>query len=244
MIPALTSLIALQQLDSAAEAARRRLTELPAAEQAIALRLAEADAVAEAAKARLADNHGKRRELEKAVAVVDSRLARFDEHKAAVKTNQEYTALLHEIATARSEKDRVEEQILLLMEEADAIAAEILAAETDRAAAAREGEEARRALADESTTLEAEIARLTGLRTERTGRLEAPVLARYEQLLKQRRMVAVAAMTGETCAACHVRLRPAVTQLVRRNSELVQCDSCQRILYYEPPPADAASAGA
>ena len=52
-----------------------------------------------------------RRALEKDVAVVDARLSKFEDHKAAVKTNQEYTALLHEIATAKSEKDAVEEHL-------------------------------------------------------------------------------------------------------------------------------------
>jgi len=54
-------------------------------------------------------------------------------------------------------------------------------------------------------------------------------------------MVAVAEMKGDLCTACHVRLRPAVTQQVRRNSDLVACDSCQRILYFTAP---AAAAGA
>ena len=60
------------------------------------------------------------------------------------------------------------------------------------------------------------------------------MLARYEQLLKQRRMIAVAPIDGELCTACHVRLRPAVAQQIRRNDDIVQCDSCQRILYFVP----------
>jgi predicted nucleic acid-binding Zn-ribbon protein len=43
-------------------------------------------------------------------------------------------------------------------------------------------------------------------------------------------------MKNETCTACHVRLRPAVAQQIRRNAEIVQCDSCQRILYFVAPP--------
>ena len=38
------------------------------------------------------------------------------------------------------------------------------------------------------------------------------------------------------CTICHVRLRPQVFQVVRTNDQIVQCDSCQRILYYIPPP--------
>ena len=39
-------------------------------------------------------------------------------------------------------------------------------------------------------------------------------------------------MTGEICAACHVRLRPHVTQQIRRNDDIVQCENCQRILFF------------
>ena len=57
---------------------------------------------------------------------------------------------------------------------------------------------------------------------------------------EQRKMVAVAPLRGEICGACHVRLRPAVTQQIRRNAEIVTCDSCQRILYALPAPDAAA----
>lgn len=242
MLQALETLIALQALDTAAEHARRRLAELPAAEQAIDRKIMAAQAAVDTAKAAQAENQRQRRELEKQVAAVDARLSRFDDHKAAVKTNQEYTALLHEIATAKTEKDGIEEQILILMEGADTIQASVKDAERVVASVSQEGQTARAALGQERRTLEAEVARLAAEKTQVAATVEKSVLARYEQLLKQRKMVAVAEMQGDLCTACHVRLRPAVTQQVRRNAELVACDSCQRILYFKPVPADAAAA--
>jgi predicted nucleic acid-binding Zn-ribbon protein len=242
VLHALQTLIALQALDTAAESARRRVAELPAAEAAIDQKTAAAQAALDAAKAAHADNQRQRRELEKQVAVVDARLAKFDDHRAAVKTNQEYTALLHEIATAKAEKDSLEEQILILMESADTLQASVKAAEGMLAGIAHEGKAARAALGDERRTLEADIARLTAEKAQASQAVDKAVLARYEQLLKQRKMVAVAEMQGDLCTACHVRLRPAVTQQVRRNAELVACDSCQRILYFKAAPSEPAPA--
>ena len=245
MFPVLETLIALQALDSAADAARRRLTELPAAEQAIDKQIAAALADVERARASLAANQHARRELEKQVATVDARLARFEDHKAAVKTNQEYTALLHEISTFKAEKDGLEEQILGLMEAADAISAEIAALSSRQSEVQKTGDTAKAALAAERGTVEAELARLAAAKAAKTPELPPAVLTKYEQLLKQRKMVAVAIMRGELCTACHVGLRPAVTQQVRRNAEMVTCDSCQRILYFAPePPADPATSPA
>jgi predicted nucleic acid-binding Zn-ribbon protein len=234
MSPSLTSLVALQNLDTAAEAARRRLDALPGVEAALDARLTAARTTLEAAKTRLADNHRARRELEAKVAQVDSRLARFDDHKAAVKTNQEFTALLHEIATAKAEKDGIEDEILALLEASDGIAAEIRAAEEVMAEIGREADALRVDLARERQVLETDLARLTAERTREAAAVAPTLLTRYEQLLRQRKMLAVAPIEGELCTACHVRLRPSMAQQIRRNEDIVQCDSCQRILYFVP----------
>jgi predicted nucleic acid-binding Zn-ribbon protein len=236
MSPELQSLVALQSLDSSSDGARRRLAELPAAEQAIAHRVTDATEHVDRAKARAADNQQQRRALEKDAALVDTRLARFDDHKAAVKTNQEYKALLHEIEIAKGEKDAIEERILLLLMDADAIAAELKQAEAAHAEAVREGDQTRAALAAERISLESELRRLADERRREASGVEAALLAKYDQLLKQRRGLAVVAMTGETCSACQLRQRPHVAQLVRRGDSVVQCESCQRILFVPASP--------
>lgn len=213
------------------------MAELPGAEQAIEARIAEAAAGVEAARASLSDNQQARRQLEKEVAAVDVRLAKFEDHKAAIKTNEQYTALLHEIATAKQDKDAAEERLLIQMEAGDGLARALKAAEAALAKAKKDGEATRTALAAERKALEADITRLTGSRKGETAGLDPKALALYEQLLKGRRGVAVASMTKDTCNACHVRLRPHVEQQVRRNDSIVQCDSCQRILYFQGAPA-------
>lgn len=239
MSPTLASLIALQQIDTAADTARRRLAELPGAEQAIDRTTTQAATAVEAAKAALSENLTARRALEKDVAGVDARLARFDDHKAAVKTNQEYTALLHEIATAKAEKELVEDKILSLLETADELAANVKAAEATLAEARKASDAAKAALNAERSTLNADVTRLTAERTSQAKTVDARALATYDQLLKNRRGLAVAEMRDGHCLACHVRLRPNIEQQVRRNDSLVQCDSCQRLLYFVPPVANA-----
>jgi predicted nucleic acid-binding Zn-ribbon protein len=100
---------------------------------------------------------------------------------------------------------------------------------------------ARAQLDTERKQIEAHLTRLTGERSAAAATVEPRTLALYEQLLKGRKGVAVARMTGELCEACHVRLRPHVTQQIRRNDSIVQCESCQRILYYVAPAASPAS---
>jgi hypothetical protein len=242
LIQTLASLIALQGIDSAADARRKRLSDLPAAEAAIDASIAAVTEAVTAAKTRVQDNLTTRKSLEKDVAAVDTRLARFDDHKAAVKTNQEYTALLHEITTAKAEKDAIEERILVLMEESDTFAAALKSAEADLQKAKQDAARDRAALTAERDTTGAELQRLAGERQQQLPGVDARALTMYEQLIKNRKGVAVAAMVRGHCTACHVRLRPHFEQQIRRNEGIVQCENCQRILYYVPPAeAQAAS---
>ena len=65
----------------------------------------------------------------------------------------------------------------------------------------------------------------------------------FAQVSKARKGVAICSATRDgLCSVCHVRLRPMVFQLVRQNDSIIQCDSCQRILYFHPTPALATPA--
>jgi predicted nucleic acid-binding Zn-ribbon protein len=44
----------------------------------------------------------------------------------------------------------------------------------------------------------------------------------------------VALVVGGSCSACHVRVRPAAMQSLKAGREILYCDSCKRILYYDP----------
>lgn len=247
MLEALTSLIALQALDTAADAARKRIAEMPALEKALDKSIATSKAAVDGVKARLAENDAARRALEKETAVIDGRMAKFEDHKASVKTNQEFHALNHEIEVAQASKAALDDQVLGLMSEADELVEERKAAEAALAAVTAEAEKQRAVLRAERATLDAELARLTAERKAATPSIPAPALAKYEQILKNRKGIAVAAMVGGICTGCHVRLRPNVEQQVRKGDALTQCDNCQRILHYvapprtDAPPADGAS---
>ena len=79
-------------------------------------------------------------------------------------------------------------------------------------------------------------------RAELVRALSPPVLATFELVARRRNGIGVAEAREGICTICHVRLRPQVFNIVRRNDEILQCDSCQRILYFVPVAAAAAPA--
>jgi predicted nucleic acid-binding Zn-ribbon protein len=238
MSPDLELLIQLQQLESTIADARARIAAHPQRLAAADERVAEGTRALDTIRQRLKDSHTARSEAEKSASVFQGRLTKFKDQLAAVKTNREFTAMQHEIETAQHDLGVAEEKVLERMMESDGIAAEIKQAEAGLAALRKETETEKTALAREVAEAEAALQRAVDGRSAVIARINPQTKAIFEQVAKGRKGVALCPATREgLCSVCHVRLRPQVFQLVRQNDQIIQCDSCQRILYYIPPPA-------
>jgi predicted nucleic acid-binding Zn-ribbon protein len=238
----LERLIALQKLDSAADAARRTLTAEPEHEKALETRLDAARQQVASAKERVAENKTARGAIEKDVALHQGRLSKYREQAMAVKTNVEYHAIQKEITHAQGEIKSHEDRMLERMLEADDLAAALKKAEADLAAEQKAVEADRKAMQAEHGEMQTSLERITAERTAIVAALNKQVLLTFEQVSKKRNGVAVAEAKDGVCTICHVRLRPQVFNTVRRNEEIIQCDSCNRILYFVPLAAAAPGA--
>ena len=228
----LNRLIRLQQLETAAEDARRKIAEYPERVRALDARLQAARERSAAVKSRLGAAQYKRRADEKDVASVQTRLAKYKDQLLEVKTNREYTAMLHEIETAQNDIKAREDRILEIMLETDELNADVKRSEADLKLVEKEIADARSHLDAEMTSLQAEVDRSAAARTVLTGDIDRRVLGVFDHVARSRYGVAVAEAKNGTCTICHVRLRPQVFNEVRRNESIIQCDSCQRILYF------------
>jgi uncharacterized protein len=233
----LERVIALQRLDTEVAGARKKLAEAPEREKAFDERLAAARQAVADAKARLAANQDTRRAIEKDVAVHQGRLSKYRDQAMAVKTNQEYHAIQHEIAHAQGEIKKYEDQILEHMVEADDLTATIKASEGQLAAEQKTIDADRKRMQAEDVEARKALDALAAERAAIVAALDKRVLAIYDTAYARRQGVAVAEARDGICTICHVRLRPQVFNDVRRNDGIVQCDSCQRILYFVPAPA-------
>jgi len=240
--PDLERLIRLQNLDSAADEARRAIAALPERFGALDAQLEGAKSDLADAKSRLAASQEARRAIEKDLSVVQTRLSRFKDQLMEVKTNREYTAMQKEIETAQQEVQQFEEKILERMLEADELSAAVKSAEGRLAAAERSTTAERQTLDQERQAMEARLDETGRAREALVAQLPSETLAVFEKISRTRKGVAVAEARDGTCIVCHVRLRPQVLSEVRRNDRVIQCESCQRILYYVPPATTQAPA--
>jgi predicted nucleic acid-binding Zn-ribbon protein len=237
----LERVIALQRIDSATHEAQRALAEEPERLKAFDARLEAARAQVAGAKERLTGSQNARRAIEKELAVHQGRLSKYRDQLMSVKTNVEYQAMQKEIEFAQTEVKAHEDRILERMLEADDFTAAVKRAESELAVEQKTVEADRTAYAQELSTVRDRMATLTAERAEVVRALSPQVLATFDLVARRRHGVAVAEARDGICTICHVRLRPQVFNTVRRNDAIVQCDSCQRILYFVPAAAPATS---
>jgi uncharacterized protein len=244
MHPDLQRLIALQRLDSAAHEAERRISEEPERLRAFDLRLDDARQHVEAARQRLGESQTLRRAIEKDVAVHQGRLSKYRDQIMSVKTNIEYQAMQKEIEFAQAEVKALEDRILERMIEADELTAEVKRAEAALAAEQKAVAADRQALAADVSAQRNALEQLRSERATLVAAMAPQILAIFDLVSRRRNGVAVAEARDGICTICHVRLRPQIFNSVRGNEEIIQCDSCQRVLFFVPPPTAAAGATA
>lgn len=228
----LDRLIRLQHIDSAAEAARRRIADHPALVQSLDSRLASATGALDTAKAKVAENQAARRGIEKDLATIQGRLSKFKDQLMEVKTNKEYTAMLKEIEAAQNEVRRLEDLILERMLEHDDLAATQKAAEAQLAAEKAVIADERKKIEEDTARLEKELEASISARAALVRDVSPAVLSTYETV-REKRGIAVVEVKGGYCTACHVRIRPQVANELRRNESIYQCESCKRILFFD-----------
>lgn len=230
----LERLITLQRIDSSIHGAEHRLADEPARIKALDARLDEAQQQVSAARERIAQNAAARRDIDKDVVLHQGRLSKFRDQAMNVKTNQEYHAIQHEIAFAQNEIKSHEDRMLERMVEADELTAALKQAESGLKTAQKEVEAEKRAITIEHDELRASVDALKGERTGLIKSLAPDALHVFELVSKRRNGVAMAEAKDGICTICHVRLRPQVFNTVLKNEAVIQCDHCQRILYFVP----------
>jgi predicted nucleic acid-binding Zn-ribbon protein len=180
----------------------------------------------------------RKKELDEQVAGYAEQLKKSEAKRKAVKGQHEYTALLTEVDHAQREI-RTREDELLLVEET---LAQALADEQALAATSGEEEagyeEQMSEWRAEQAKLSAEVKVAEKAAAELRASVDKRLLGVFDRIAKMRNGVAVArvamvASQTAACSSCNVRLRPQLLSDLRLSREILQCESCKRILYWD-----------
>jgi predicted nucleic acid-binding Zn-ribbon protein len=229
----LNSLLKLQELDARLHDCHVREREIPKQKtkyQTIRDRLT--------AELKEREQHVKNLELEQRAAEKDieqkrEQILKYQQQLNAVKKNEEYAALLHEIDGVKKTIGQREERIIAIMVEMDEAKARL---DEDRKRIAEE----QKRLDKECAQIDAELAE--AVKKRQTLEADRPKIAvgvandlmsKYDRLRRKFPSGDVLVpMKDEVCTGCNMHLRPQIVNEILQGHKIHACQHCGRLLFH------------
>lgn len=233
----LERLLAIQELDTAADVLRHRREHLP---ERAELDLRQRELVElEAATAPIRE---RRHELARAQQALEDQIALIAEkadnvnatmYGGSITNAKELQALQEELDSLARRRSALEDQVLEQMVAAEPVDGELATADERRAAIDDSAVAATAALVEAETSIDGELTELQEKRAALVEGLDAGLLERYEALRARLRGVGVARFEHGTCQGCHLTLPAAEAEQVRRQARdegVATCPECDRLV--------------
>ena len=235
MPPQLSPLIRLQAVDGRIAELNQEIAALPKHIAVIERKLISHERRLEADRIAVSVNQKDRKRLEGDIQAQEQKISKLKGQMIEAKTNDQYRAFQHEIEYCEAEIRKAEDRILDLMSESEPLEKNVTAAQEDlkqeRAQVEREKHDAReRTAVDEKA-----VAELQAERKELIATVGTALHTQYERIRKARGGVALSEALEGRCSACHMTLRLQFLQDLKKSEKIMNCESCGRILYFNPP---------
>lgn len=227
------TLLQLQDLDLKIEACKAREQEIPKQKRKF-------DLVRERLKAELAECEQvckdlvlEQRDCESSIEQNQEQIGKYNGQLNAVKKNDEYQALLHEIDTLKKQINLREERILAIMEESEQAQARL---EEDRKRIEREVKE----IDSECDAVDRELEEAVQERKifeDQEGplkeQIDGALMKQYHRIRANKKTGAAAVpLNGEVCGGCFMSLRAQIVIEVMTGDVVHTCQHCGRLLYH------------
>jgi predicted nucleic acid-binding Zn-ribbon protein len=234
----LRTLWALNGLDERLVGLRAALDRFPALRKSVEDQRVAGRARLEILKKDLADFLAKRRQMEKDMEALQAEERKFSGQLPLVKKNEEYTALLHEIAGVKKRASDRETELLTLMDTEERRQAEKPAIEKELAATEAEASRRLAAIAAEEALDQKKVDNVEAERAALLANLGPAIKTRYERIRTSKGGRAVVPILKGACGGCFRGQPPQMLQEARRGDRLLTCEGCGRLLIW-PPDAPA-----
>ena len=233
MATQLDTLKRLQAVDGRLYTLRQAEREKPRELEAATARMAAQEAALKAIEGKATALQLAQKEKEVELQTREAHVKKLKGQLFQLKTNKEYTAMQHEIDTLQADKSLLEEAILKGFDAIDEAGKQRQQQQRELAVQQQAFAQEKARLEQELAALREQIAALERDRQALVPDVPKPALSLYERVLVIREGLALVPLVESSCGGCHRRLPPQVINQVYLNADLVTCESCSRILYFD-----------
>jgi hypothetical protein len=234
------NLVKLQSIDLDRARLNQELRALPAEIAQARSRLAAAERQSADTSAALSREDTLRTRLEREIDGHRKKAAKFRTQLDSVTTPEQAAAIEHEIQFETAEAERLENEEYTSLERTEAQEAALAQSRAQVELLAAEVEGVRARAAARQRELSAELTALDAARDAVRSALDRDWLARFDRVAASRG-TGIALAVNQQCTGCSMGVRPQVWNQLREG-ELLSCDSCNRLLYWDPAMAPAPKA--
>lgn len=225
-------LLILQDRDRKIRRGQGELAHIEPERQALKAKAASTQTALDSAKLRVKQIESDRKRLELDVEAKKSQIEKYANQQLQTRKNEEYRALAHEIETCKADINRIEDQEIVLMEEAEQAQQNVAQASREADAAKKLVEDQIGQLGEREKNLRKELAELESNREQLAAAVDEVARARYDRLLKHKGEHVIVGVEHGVCGGCHMKLPAQILVMCQQHQELVTCTNCGRILYH------------
>lgn len=170
-------------------------------------------------------------ELELQSLVEKSHKVEGDLYGGRVSNPKELSALQDDLASLKRHRGRLEDEMLVLMEDIETLMGTVHELEGRRETSDAELAGHLQELRQKNDTLLIELETLRAQRDQQVREIDEDLFRKYERLRERKTGVAVSAVINGVCESCHFEIPSGRVDKVKEGPELYTCDQCGRILY-------------
>ncbi len=229
------SLLKLQSLDLQIEKLRLRETEIPKQKSKYDIHKKRLEDELKSSENRHKSLMLEQRECEGDITAKQADIKKKENQLLAVKKNEEYQALLHEMEMHKKQIAIKEERIIAIMMELDEAKSCL---EEDKKRIGGEQEE----ITAECSKIDGELAvavserkALEGQRGPLIAEIDPSMLSKYERIRKAKKTgPALVPLQGESCSGCFMTITAQHVNEILAGDKFMPCNHCGRLVYYAP----------
>lgn len=234
MLQDLALALRLQALDRKIVGLENEIATLPKHIADIEKKLESHTRRLEADRAALTANQRDRKKFEGDIQLQQQKISKLRDQTLQAKTNEQYRAFQNEIAYAEGEIRKAEDKILDLMEKSEPLEKNVKTAETELKKEQQQVENEKKVARDRTAVDQKELADVRAERQTIADQMTPKFYTEYERIRKKTKNRPIADATDGRCDACQIGLRPQLFQDLRKGDQIMFCESCGRILTYNP----------